>query len=57
MASVNKIWAKMTNLSPTTYFATSLILKDAVGCVMYTSTARRNKKYSPEKILQPLNKY
>ncbi len=49
MSSVNKVWQKMTNLSPTTYFATSLILKDAVGCVMYTSTARRNKKYTPDK--------
>ena len=39
----------MTNLSPTTYFAISLIAKDAVGCVMYTSTARKNKRYTPEK--------
>ena len=39
----------MTNFSPTTYFAISLIAKDAIGCVMYTSTARNNKRYSPEK--------
>ncbi len=41
--------SKLTNLSPTTYFAISLIAKDAVGCVMYTSTARNNKRYTPEK--------
>ena len=43
------IWKTMTNLSPTTYFAISLIAKDAVGCYMYTSTARSNKRYTPEK--------
>ena len=40
---------KLTNLSPTTYFAISLIAKDAVGCYMYTKTARSNKRYTPEK--------
>ena len=39
----------MTNFSPTTYFAISLIAKDAIGCVMYTTTARNNKRYTPEK--------
>ena len=43
------IWKTMTNLSPTTYFAISLIAKDAVGCYVYTITARRNKRYTPEK--------
>ena len=46
---VSHTWDKMVNLSPTGKIAASLILKDAVGCVMYTSTARSNKKYSPEK--------
>ena len=46
---MSKIWSTMTNLSPTTYFAISLIAKDAIGCVMYTSTARNNKRYTPEK--------
>ena len=49
MGGINKVWDKMTSLSPTQYFAISLIAKDAVGCVMYTSTARSNKHYSPEK--------
>lgn len=47
--SIQKIWKSMVNLSPTAKIATSLIAKDVVGCVMYTSTARSNKKYSPEK--------
>ena len=46
---MNKIWKTMTNLSPTTYFAISLIAKDAVGCYVYTTTARKNKRYTPEK--------
>ena len=46
---MSRIWTKMTNLSPTAYFAISLIAKDAVGCVMYTTTARSNKRYTPEK--------
>lgn len=49
MTTVNKIWKSMVELSPTAKIATSLIAKDVVGCIMYTSTARRNKKYSPEK--------
>lgn len=39
----------MVELSPTAKIATSLIAKDVVGCVMYTSTARSNKKYTPDK--------
>lgn len=46
---MSKIWKTMTNLSPTTYFAISLIAKDAVGCYMYTTTAKNNKHYTPEK--------
>ena len=46
---MSKIWKTMTNLSPTTYFAISLIAKDAVGCYMYTTTARNNKHYTPKK--------
>ena len=46
---MQKLWKKMVDLSPTTKIATSLIAKDVVGCVMYTSTARSNKKYTPEK--------
>ena len=44
-----KIGTKMTNLSPTTAFAISLIAKDAVGCYVYTTTAKNNKRYTPEK--------
>ncbi len=36
-------------MSPTAKIAASLIAKDFVGCVMYTNTARTNKKYTPEK--------
>jgi len=43
------LWDTMVNLSPTAKIATSLIAKDVVGCVMYTSTARSNKQYTPEK--------
>ena len=43
------LWNAMVNLSPTAKIATSLIAKDVVGCVMYTSTARSNKQYTPEK--------
>lgn len=42
-------WKWMVDLSPTAKIATSLIAKDVIGCVMYTSTAKRNKKYTPEK--------
>lgn len=47
--TINGIWKSMVALSPTAKIATSLIAKDVVGCVMYTSTARSNKKYTPEK--------
>ena len=47
--TINGIWKSMVALSPTAKIATSLIAKDVVGCVMYTSTARANKKYTPEK--------
>lgn len=46
---INSLWNKMVNLSPTAKIATSLVAKDVVGCIMYTSTARSNRKYSPEK--------
>lgn len=49
MSSVQKIWQGMVEMSPTGKIATSLIAKDVIGCVMYTSTARRNKNYTPEK--------
>ena len=39
----------LLNMSPAMFFATSLVAKDVVGCVMYTSTARANKQYTPEK--------
>lgn len=47
--SIQGIWKSMVGLSPAAKIATSLIAKDVVGCVMYTSTARANRKYSPEK--------
>ena len=43
------LWKSMVELSPTAKIATSLIAKDAIGCVMYTSTARSNRHYTPEK--------
>lgn len=46
---ISNVWKKMTNMSPTAKVAASLIAKDVVGCVMYTNTARTNKKYTPEK--------
>lgn len=46
---VENIWHKMNHLTPAKYIAVSMILKDAVGCYMYTTTARKNKAYSPEK--------
>ena len=48
MASVNKIWDRMVNLSATEKIATSLIMKDAVGCYLYVSQARSNKKFDPK---------
>ena len=38
----------MVNLSPTGKIATSLILKDAVGCYLYVTQARSNKKFEPK---------
>lgn len=43
------LWNTMINLSPAQKIAASLIAKDAVGCVVYTTTARKNKSYTPEK--------
>ncbi len=42
------LWNTMVNLSPTGKIATSLILKDAVGCYLYVSQARSNKKMTPQ---------
>ena len=36
------------NLTPTGKIATSLILKDAVGCYLYVNQARSNKKFTPQ---------
>ncbi|MBQ8168647.1 hypothetical protein IJZ97_04435 [bacterium] len=44
----NKAWDTMVNLSPTGKIATSLILKDAVGCCLYVGQARRNEKFTPQ---------
>ncbi len=46
---IGRIWNNMVNCSTATKIAASLVLKDVVGCVMYTSTARANRKYTPEK--------
>ena len=48
MSAINKIWNGMINLSPTGKIAASLILKDAVGCYLYVSQARSNKKFTPQ---------
>ena len=48
MSAINKIWNGMVNLSPTGKIATSLILKDAVGCYLYVSQARSNKDFNPK---------
>ena len=48
MSAINKLWNGMVNLSPTGKIATSLILKDAVGCYLYVSQARSNKKFTPQ---------
>ena len=40
---------RMKNMTLAQKTAASLILKDAVGCGVYTLTARANKDYSPEK--------
>ena len=49
MKVLDSTWKKMVEMSPTAKIATSLIAKDVIGCVMYTGTARSNKKYTPEK--------
>ena len=43
------LFERMKKMSTTQKIAASLILKDAVGCAIYTCTARANKNYSPEK--------
>lgn len=48
MKIINNLWNKMVNLTPTQKIATSLILKDAVGCCLYVSQARSNKKFTPQ---------
>ena len=45
---VSNIGKSLINLSPTAKIATSLILKDAVGCYLYVSQARSNKKMTPQ---------
>ena len=45
---LNRIWNGMVNLSPTGKIAASLILKDALGCYLYVSQARSNKKMNPQ---------
>lgn len=49
MVNLKLIGEKMANVSPAVATAVGLVSKDIVGCYMYTSTARKNKKYSPEK--------
>lgn len=39
---------KMTHMSPAATIATSIILKDAVGCYLYVTQARKNKKMTPQ---------
>lgn len=46
---IQNLWNAMSNLTPAKQIAVSMVLKDAVGCYMYTTTARENKAYSPEK--------
>ena len=46
--NVNKVVKSMADISPTCKIATSLILKDAVGCYLYVSQARSNKKMTPQ---------
>lgn len=42
------IWNSMINMSTTGKIASSLILKDAVGCYLYVNQARTNKKMTPQ---------
>lgn len=49
MSAVNAIKGVLSKgLTPTQTVATSLILKDAVGCYLYVSQARSNKKMTPQ---------
>ena len=48
MSKINRVWNSMVNLSPTKQIATSLILKDALGCYLYVTQARNNKKFTPQ---------
>ena len=48
MSAIKKIWNGMVNLSPTGKIATSLIMKDAVGCCLYVTQARSNKQFTPQ---------
>ena len=48
MSAIKKIWNGMVNLSPTGKIATSLIMKDAVGCYLYVTQARSNKQFTPQ---------
>ena len=45
---LNNLWHGMVKLSPTGKIAASLILKDALGCYLYVSQARSNKKMNPQ---------
>lgn len=38
----------LNNITPTQKIAVSLIMKDAVGCVLYVTQARRNKQFTPQ---------
>ena len=44
----NGLWTKMVNMTPAKFIATSLIAKDAVGCYLYVTQARSNKKFTPK---------
>lgn len=39
---------KIKNFTPTQKIAISLIAKDAVGCYLYVSQARKNKQFTPQ---------
>ena len=36
----------LNNITPTQKIAVSLIMKDAVGCVLYVTQARSNKQFT-----------
>ena len=46
--NIKALGKSMADLSPTCKIASSLILKDAVGCYLYVSQARSNKKMTPQ---------